>query len=168
MMNILPVFLAHAIALEEESAQRFDELADALEVHHNGEVVELFRKMAHYSRLHLADARKRAEGLDVPHLAPWEFKWPDSESPETVEVFDAHYKMTPYHALSVALASEKRGQAFYADIAETAEDDGVKVLAKEFADEEAEHVALLEGWLARTPPPDDHWAEDMDPPAAVD
>lgn len=168
MMDSLPEFLAHAITLEEESAQRFDELADALEVHHNGEVVELFRKMAHFSRLHLADARKRAEGMEVPHLAPWQYKWPDSESPETVEVFDAHYKMTPFHALTVALDSEKRGQAFYAAVAEGAGNEEIKVLAREFAEEEAEHVALLEGWLSRTPPPDDHWAEDMDPPAAVD
>ncbi|MGC2856391.1 ferritin-like domain-containing protein [Novispirillum sp. DQ9] len=167
-MKDLPEFLAHAITLEEESAVRFDELADALEVHHNGEVVELFRKMAHYSRLHLADARKRAEGLDLPHMAPWQYKWPDAESPETVEVFDAHYKMTPFHALSVAVDSERRGQAFYADVAATCPDAAIKALAAEFAEEEAEHVALLEGWLARTPAPADHWSEDMDPPAAVD
>lgn len=167
-MKDLPEFLAHAVVLEEESAQRFDELADALEVHNNGPVVELFRKMAHYSRLHLADARKRAEGMDLPHIAAWEFKWPDAESPETVGLFDAHYKMTPHHALSVALDSEKRGQAFYAGIAASSADAEIRALAAEFAEEEAEHVALLEGWLARTPPPDDHWAEDMDPPAAVD
>ncbi|MFA7430985.1 MAG: ferritin family protein [Rhodospirillaceae bacterium] len=167
-MNNLAEFLAHAITLEDESAQRFDELADALEVHHNGDVVELFRKMAHYSRLHLADARERATGLDLPRLAAWEYKWPGAESPEAIEVFDVHYKMTPFHALTAALESEKQGQAFYAHIAETAADPGVRTLAAEFAAEEADHVTLLQGWLARTPPPEDHWSEDMDPPAAVD
>ncbi|KJS38625.1 MAG: rubrerythrin [Rhodospirillaceae bacterium BRH_c57] len=167
-MNSLAEFLAHAITLEDESAHRFDELADALEVHHNGDVVELFRKMAHYSRLHLADARKRAEGMDLPHIAPWDYKWPGAESPETIEVFDAHYKMTPFHALTAALDSEKRGQAFYADVAETAKDATLRALAAEFAAEEGDHVNLLQSWLARTPPPDDHWSEDMDPPAAVD
>lgn len=167
-IDSLPEFLAHAITLEDESAQRFDELADALEVHHNGEVVELFRKMAHYSRLHLAEAKERAAGLDLPHLAPWDYKWPDAESPETIEVFDAHYKMTPWHGLSIALESEKRGQAFYADLARTSPNATVREQAAEFADEEAEHVALLENWLTRYAPPGDDWAEDMDPPVSVD
>lgn len=168
-MKTVPEFLAHAITLEEESATRFDELADALEVHHNGDVVELFRKMAHFSRLHLAEARQRAEGLELPHYAPWEFQWPDSESPETVGSDEAHYKMTPHHALLAALASEKRGYGFYVALAHdgTVEAE-VKRLAQEFADEEAEHIALLEDWLTKYPPPDKNWAEDMDPPVSVD
>lgn len=168
-MKTVPEFLAHAIALEEESASRFDELADALEVHHNGDVVGLFRKMAHFSRLHLEEARQRAAGLDLPHYAPWEFQWPDAESPETVGVDEAHYKMTPHHALKAALASEKRGHAFYAGVAHDGTVDGeVKRLATEFADEEAEHIALLEDWLTKYPPPPRNWDEDMDPPVSVD
>lgn len=167
-MKDMAEFLVHAITLEEESAERFDELADALAVHHNDAVVELFRKMAHFSRLHLAEARERAADLDLPHLAPWDYKWPGAESPETVEVFDAHYKMTPWHALSVALDSERRGQTFYAEVAAATQDEAIRAAATEFAAEEAEHVALLEDWLTRYPPPDDDWAEDMDPPVSVD
>lgn len=167
-MKTVPEFLAHAIALEEESAQRFDELADALEVHHNGEVVELFRKMAHYSRLHLAEARDAAKDMELPHYAPWQFEWPDNESPETVEVDEVHYKMTPHHALHAALISEKRGQAFYQGIADTVEDAEVTKLAAEFAEEELGHVKLLEEWLGKYPAPEANWAEDMDPPVSVD
>lgn len=168
-MKTVPEFLAHAIALEEESAQRFDELADALEVHHNGEVVELFRKMAHFSRLHLEDAKQRAAGMDLPHYAPWEFEWPDNESPETVGGDEAHYMMTPHHALVAARASEKRGHDFYAGVAHDGTVEGeVKRLAQEFADEEAEHIALLDGWLTKYPAPPKDWAEDMDPPVEAD
>jgi rubrerythrin len=167
-MKTVPEFLAHAIALEEESAQRFDELADALQVHHNGDVVELFRKMAHYSRLHLAEARDAAKGMELPHYAPWQFEWPGAESPETIEVEEAHYKMTPHHALSAALTSERRGEAFYSHIAATVEDAEVIRLAKEFSQEELGHVKLLEEWLGKYPLPEENWAEDMDPPVSVD
>ncbi len=167
-MKTVPEFLAHAIALEQESAERFDELADALQVHHNGEVVELFRKMAHYSRLHLAEARDAAKGMDLPHYAPWQFEWPDAESPETIEVDEVHYKMTPHHALNAALISERRGEAFYRGITENVEDEEVVRLAAEFAEEEAGHVKLLEDWLGKYPLPEDNWAEDMDPPVSVD
>lgn len=167
-MKSVPEFLAHAITLEEESATRFDELADSLEIHHNGEVVELFRKMAHYSRLHLAEARDAAKDMTLPHYAPWQYEWPDSESPETMAIDEAHYKMTPFHALSAALETERRGRDFYAHIAETVDDDAVVTLAKEFAAEEQVHVTLLEDWLKRYPKPEENWAEDMDPPVEAE
>jgi rubrerythrin len=167
-MKTVGEFLAHAIALEEESAVRFDELADALEVHHNAEVTELFRKMAHYSRLHLAEAKEMANGVDVPHIKPWEFEWPDEEAPETPEIEGTHYLMTPYHALALALESEKRGQGFYQGLADTHENKDVRTLAKDFADEEAEHVKLLSDMIQRYPAPKEGWDEDMDPPNVAD
>lgn len=167
-METVEDFLAHAVALEEDSAVRFDDMADALEVHQNHEVTELFRRMAHYSRLHLAEAQKMAEGLNLPHFKPWEYKWPDAEPPETPEMDATHYLMTPHHALVMALDSEKRGQAFYADLATHNANETIRELAAEFAEEEAEHVALLETMLAKYPEPSDDWDEDMDPPVAVD
>ncbi|GAB3459220.1 ferritin-like domain-containing protein [Insolitispirillum peregrinum] len=168
MITTVPEFLAHAITLERESAERFDELADALEVHHNGDVVELFRKMAHYSRLHLAEARDAARGLTLPHYAPWEYHWPDAESPETVEIDEVHYRMTPHHALIAAKQSEERGHAFYALIASTCPNAEVQAMAAEFAAEEQMHIRLLLDWLKKYPPPGEHWAEDLDPPVSVD
>ncbi len=167
-MDTLEEFIAHAIALEEDSAIRFDDMADALDVHQNHEVTELFRKMAHFSRLHLAEARKLGEGLDLPRLKPWEFKWPDAEPPETPGTDETHYLMTPHHALVMALDSERRGHDYYAGLAEAHDNARIRELAAEFADEEAEHVALLEAMLTRHPPPPEDWNEDMDPPAAVD
>ena len=39
----LPEFLAHAIALEHEAAERYLELADMMEAHRNDPVSALFR-----------------------------------------------------------------------------------------------------------------------------
>ncbi|NCF63809.1 MAG: rubrerythrin, partial [Gammaproteobacteria bacterium] len=45
----LDIFLTYSVALEEEAAERHDELADMMDVHNNPEVAETFRKLAHYS-----------------------------------------------------------------------------------------------------------------------
>ncbi|ABC23520.1 ferritin-like domain-containing protein [Rhodospirillum rubrum] len=167
-MKSVEDFLAHAVALEEDSALRFDELADALDVHNNAEVTEIFRKMAHYSRLHLREARDLAEGRTLPHIRPWEFEWPDAEAPETPMVDGTHYLMTPHHALKLALDSEIRGRDFYQGVADKTENPRIRDLALEFAGEESEHVALLDEMLTRYPRPEADWDEDMDPPVVVD
>jgi rubrerythrin len=166
----LGVFLLHAVVLEDEAASRYDELADTMEVHHNDEVAGMFRQMAGYSRLHLAEAtehaRHHAGGL--PELKPWEFDWPGAESPESGRVDATHYLMTPHHALKVALAAETSAREFYAHVAEQARKDDIRMLAAEFAAEEGEHVKALERWLERYPPPRRAWDEDLDPPVSVD
>ncbi|AWK86435.1 ferritin-like domain-containing protein [Azospirillum thermophilum] len=145
------LFLAHACALEEEAANRFSDLAEAMKTYGNQEVASFFGKMAEFSRLHLAEARKRSGFRDIPALAPEEFQWPDGESPEAASMEGSHYLMTVDYALDLALDSERRGQAFYAEVARTTGDPEVRMMAEEFAQEEAEHVAELERWVARFP-----------------
>jgi rubrerythrin len=166
-MDTLEQFLAHALRLEQDAAERFDELADALMVHHAApEVVDLFRRMAHFSRLHHAEATARAEGRDIPSYKSWEYEWPNQESPENALWDDTHYKMTPWHALHTALASERAGYDFYKNLRDTHPNPQIRALAAEFTEEEAEHVAELEKWLEDTPPPPADWHEDMDPPGS--
>ena len=38
--------LAYSLAIEQEAAERYAELADQMEVHNNHEVAELFHKLA--------------------------------------------------------------------------------------------------------------------------
>ena len=66
-METVEEFLAHAIQLEREAADRFSQLADAMESCGNREVAKLFRQLADYSRLHLADARLRSGFRDIPN-----------------------------------------------------------------------------------------------------
>lgn len=145
------LFLAHACALEAEAAARFSDLAEAMKTYGNQEVATFFGKMAEFSRMHLADARKRSGFRDLPELSDGEFQWPDGESPEAASMEGSHYLMTVEYALELALDSERRGQGFYADVARTTTDPEVRMMAEEFAAEEAEHVAQLERWVARYP-----------------
>lgn len=167
-MNDLALFLAHAIALEAEAAERYDELADAMEVHNNPDVAGMFRKQAEYSRLHLAEVTATANGLDLPKLKPWDYQWHSAEGPESAPIERTHYLMTPYHCLHLALQNERRSHQYYADIAHRSENPRVRTLARQFADEEAQHVIMLEKWAGTVSEPEADWDLDLDPPVVAD
>lgn len=168
MPNDIATFLAHAVALEREAAERYAELADTMEVHNNAEVAALFRKLSDFSKLHLDEVQAIAAGYDLPTLKPWQYQWQDGESPEAVPSDRAHYMMTPYHCLHLALFNEKKGHAYYADQAHRAIDPEVKNYAQLFANEEAEHVVMLEKWVATVKSPEENWDLDLDPPSEVE
>ena len=161
-------FLAHALAFENEAAERYDELADTMDVHNNQEVAQLFRRMAGFSRMHADAVKGRASTVALPHFKPWEFQWKDGEGPEVTPVDRTHYLMTPFHCLQLALHNEERGRDFYQEVADSSSDAEVKRLAKQMADEEQEHVLVLQQWLARTPEPEPNWDLDLDPPTVAD
>jgi rubrerythrin len=167
-MSEIANFLAHAIALEAEAAERYGELADAMEVHNNPDVAEMFRKQAEFSRLHWADVKATAKDLDLPKLKPWEYRWLSTEGPESAPVERTHYLMTPYHCIHLALQNERRGHQYYADVAYKTEDPEVRRLATQFAEEEAQHVVMLEKWAANVAEPAADWDLDLDPPAVSD
>jgi rubrerythrin len=168
MTTKVATFLAHALAMEIEAADRYDELADTMEVHNNPDVAELFRQMSNFSRLHAASVAERTTGHDLPALKSWQYRWNTPEPPEVGAVEGTHYRMTPYHALSFALDNERRGRDFYASLARTGEDADIRRLAAEMAAEEDEHVAELERWIARVPRPETDWADDPDDAVVAD
>jgi rubrerythrin len=163
-MTDLDTFLAYSVALEEEAAERHDELADMMEVHNNPEVAETFRKLAHYSRLHAQEIRDRSQGAELPRIAPWDFGWETMEGPETADIGDMNYLMNTVQALRVAMGNEQRAHQFYSAIGKESPDPEVRALAAEFADEEQGHLALLQEWLSKMPEGSDEDAFDPDPP----
>ena len=144
-------FLTHAIQLEREAARRYEELSAAMGTDGNKELKAFFGKMAHYSRLHLAQATARGGFRDIPTLAPEEYEWPEGVSPETAGWAGVDAQMSPRAALELALDGERCGHAYYAAVAATTLDAELRALAGEFADEEAEHVRELEKLLAACP-----------------
>jgi rubrerythrin len=168
MTTPVATFLAHALAMENEAADRYDDLADTMEVHNNPEVADLFRQMSHFSRLHAASVAERAAGHDLPELKSWQFRWNTPEPPEVGAVEGTHYLMTPFHALSFALDNERRGRDFYAAEAAQSLDAEVRHMAAEMTQEESDHVAELERWIERTPKPETDWADDPDEATVAD
>lgn len=148
-MDPISIFLAHAVELECESARRYEELAESMRAYGNKAVEKFFRKMATFSRKHLADAIARGGFRRLPVLQPHEYTWPGGVSPEKFGWIGVDAMMDVHLALELALDSERRGQAFYAGFASAFADPDVRHMALEFAAEEAEHVAELEKWIDR-------------------
>jgi len=155
-------FMVHAMELEVASSDHYEELADAMEVHNNLEVAELFHKLANYSRLHGEEVQQRAAHLELPKITPWDFKWKCPSAPESFCMEDAHYLMTTTQALEIALFNEIRGRDFYQSVADNTSSEAVRKLALEMVEEENWHVEMLREWqanLQETVPLDD-----LDPP----
>ena len=150
-MNSIEEFLANAVKLEEDAANRFSDLAETMRIYGNTEVAGFFAQMAEFSRMHLAEARARCGFRDVPKLNEETSPWADGESPEAASMAASHYLTTVESALDAALNSERAGLAFYADVAASTSDPEIRMMAESFAEEEAEHVAELERWRSRYP-----------------
>jgi rubrerythrin len=147
-MESVEEFLAYAIKLESEAAQRFGQLADVMQSSGNGAVAKLFRQLSEYSRMHQAEAQARSGFRDIPKLSPTDFVWPDLESPEAAAIWAADPMLGRGEALEVAMQAELAGLRYYQAVFDTTDDPEIKVLAKEFVAEESEHVAALEKWIA--------------------
>lgn len=165
MSYTLPEFLAHAVALEQEAADRYLELADMMEAHRNDAVAAVFRDMARFSQMHRDSIKSTVGAIELPQLKSWQYRWRSPPEVGGEEGFD--YMIEAYNALKYARANELRAMHYYRSVAEESAEVEVLRLATEFASEETEHVAALDKWIALTPRPSAAWKDDPDslPPA---
>ncbi|MCC6377463.1 MAG: rubrerythrin [Burkholderiales bacterium] len=164
----IPALMAWALWLELDAAERYRELADAMEMHNNREVGALFRKMETIEGKHAESIMHSMEWTSPPPRPRGEAPWPGFEAPENVAHEDVHYLMQPWHALTLALKGEERAVRFFTALANESTVPAVQAAAREMAAEEQEHVDLVRAWLARVPPPDERWRDDPDPPRYLD
>lgn len=168
MIGSTEELLAYSLAMETEAVERYNDLADQMEMHHNYEVADLFRKLAKIEGLHIDNVSKASAGKQLPNLLAWEYEWEDGESPEGGSMGEAHYLMQPWHAIELAMHGEQRAVAFFRHVAESTKDENVLKMALELAAEEEEHVDLLQKWQERFPRPAKGWDDDLDPPAILE
>ncbi len=160
--------LALAYQIEADAVQRYTELAEQMETHNNQELVSVFRDLARAEGIHAEGIRKMAGDIDLMAQAQRLGRWKKGGSPEEADLGAAHYLMTPWHALQLALTGEKQALAFFTSIVDSTKDAKIKEMAAEFVEEEAEHVNLVYRLLRKYPQPPDTWSEDDDPPMAQD
>jgi rubrerythrin len=149
---------AHSIAIEREAAERYAEFAERMADLGNTAVAEVFVMLASVEAQHLRQLQRRTEGVALPRLDAHSYRWLDAGAPKAVARELVFRLMTPRNALVIALGAEKRAQAFFEHVLMTAADAALRELACEMAADEAEHVALIERLLARTPDPLVDWA----------
>jgi rubrerythrin len=147
-MQSVEEFLAYTIKLEQDAAGRFGQLADAMDASGNREVGKLFHRLSNASRAHLNEARARSGFREIPVMEPRDFMWPDEESPESAAIWAADPLIGRRQALEVALAAETAGLEYYRNIFVTTTDPEIKMLARQFVDEESGHVTALQKSLA--------------------
>lgn len=163
-VQTVPQLLAHALAMETEAAERYGELADQMETHRRTAVAAIFRRLEIAEKKHLDDLTAMCKDVSLPHYAPWDFKWRGNESPEAIDIGRVHYQLTVREAVLLALEHERRATQFYGDVADAAHAPDVIALARQFADEEREHIDWLEACLAECGAEESKASEDPDPP----
>ena len=142
-------FFGYAVKVEQDAAIHYDQLGAAMEKVGNAEVAKLFRELADYSRLHLEEAKRRAGAIDYNLHVPANYVWPDHATPERTDLLTGDPALSRLGALKAALLGERRGLEFYHSVAGFSKDREIVKQAKEFVKEEAEHVEILERWIAR-------------------
>jgi rubrerythrin len=138
---------AHSLAIEREAYKRFLELErfmrDAGMDHIADELEKIGREeQEQYEALALGTAERQ-----LPQIEDWEYAWHylgrDADT--------ARAPRSTREVLEMALATERRAQNFYIDVAEHATEDAVCAFAAEMAADEQRHVTRLEQLLAREP-----------------
>jgi rubrerythrin len=152
-----PELYAHALAIEREAAERYTEFSQRMLDLGNEAAARVFASLARFETEHLMALERRTEGVALPQLPPSEYRWLGSAAPETVAREFVFRLMSPRDALAIALGAEKRTQAFFEWALITTADPALRVLAREMAAEESEHIALLERLLAELPDPVIDW-----------
>lgn len=156
----LPELFSYSLAIEREATKRYAELERFLRDAGAEHVADEFEGIGHEEREQYEIIALGTSGRDLPQLAGWELSWHfaacavEKRAPRSVR-----------QAIAMALALERRTQAFYNDVAENAPRDAVRAFAAEMANDEQRHIRRLEILLEREPDPADLELADGLPPA---
>jgi rubrerythrin len=151
LIQTAPELYAHAIAIEEEAASRYSELAEHMEDEGREDLARLFAMLAATEAEHLEALERRTEGVELPGIAAGQYSWLFTDAPETAARELVYRLMTPRQALAIALAAERRAQGFFEHVSWSASDPALRALAREMAAEEREHVELIAAMLDELP-----------------
>lgn len=138
-----------AVLIEEEARDRYEELAEQMELHHTPEAARFFRFMASNEEKHRVSlaTRRAASFAAAPRQVSRTMLF-DIEAPEYDE---ARASMSLRQSLAAALRSEEKAHAFFVAALEVTVDPAVRELFAELRDEELEHQHLVQRELERAP-----------------
>ena len=144
----LPELFSYSLVLEREAARRYTELEGYLRGRGADELADELEKLGREEQEQYEIIALGTAGRELPPVAGWELGWYfDGEDLRGLRV-----PRNPGEALVIALAFERRSQAFYNDVATNARADAVRAFAAEMSADEQRHIARLEALLARDAP----------------
>ena len=141
----LPELFSYSLVLEREATKRFAELEHFLRKVGVERLADEFEKIGREENEQYQLIALGTSGRDLPELAGWELSW--HFMGEAIQV--RKFPRSTREAIAMALAFERRTQAFYSDVAENARDDAVRAFAAEMSNDEQRHVSQLEVLLER-------------------
>ena len=148
-----------AILIDEEAEERYEELADQMEVHHTPQAASFFHRMSSEEAKRGSQLRERRGRLfaDSPPTVSrsmlWDVKAPDYDQ---VRAF-----MTLREAMRTALGAEEKAHAFFVAALPRINDPEVKALFEELRDGEAQLQEQVRNDLAELPPEPEVSPEDF-------
>ena len=137
------------ILIEEEAKDRYQELADNLDVHNTGEAAQFFRFMVTCEAKHgeeLQEKRRELFGEEpssVDRSVLWDVEAPGYESTKTF--------MTLRDALEVAMAAERKAFEFFDGALVEVTDSEVRELFTVLRQEEVEHMEMVREQMKKVP-----------------
>ena len=143
----LPELFSHALLIEGEATRRFAELEKVMREAGIDHLAEEFESIGREEREQFEALTVGTAGHDLPEVPDWEF---DSyfQGPQG---WKPRKPRSAREALGLAIATERRAQNFYADVAESSRNDALSAFAAEMAADETRHIQRLEQLLAREP-----------------
>jgi len=156
-MDSVTGLLTRALAIEREAAARYADFARFMADHSRDELAALFALLARREDGHARDLEERLGTADLPVATDAADRWLEAGPPSPAAREWLLRLIGPRDALVIALSAERRAHDFFAGLAATSADDGIRRLAEELAEEEAAHAAQLERLLAAEPDPHIDW-----------
>lgn len=149
-----------ASLIELEAKQRYTEFAESLGTRGVDDAGAVFRSMA-------ANETKHCEEIATRRLAlfgnqPARVSLDDLFDVEAPSTGDVRWNMSAFKAYQLALHSEQKACAFYAEALDHVTHADVRALFEELRDEEDEHVRMLVKIIANLPPSAEVELEDED------
>jgi rubrerythrin len=139
-----------AILVDEEAEERYQELADQLELHHTEEAAAFLHRMSSEEGRQATELRQRRQQLfpdaerKVGPPALWDVKTPGYD--------EVHVFMTLREAMQVALGAEEKAEAFFEAALHKVRDEEVAVFFRQLRAEEARLREQVERDMAALPP----------------
>ena len=155
--NLIELY-AHSLAIEREAFKRFVELERFMRECGMDTIADEFEKIGREEQEQYEALALGTCDRELPQIAEWEYAW-HYLGPQADKV---RKPRNAREALKIALATERRAQNFYIDVAEHAMDDAVCAFAAEMAVDEQRHIQRLEQLLAREPAEQSKPAEDAE------
>ena len=137
------------ILVEEEAMERYQELADNLDVHNTGDAAQFFRFMVGCEAKHGEELKEKRRELfgEAPSSVDRSMLW-DVEAPgyDATRTF-----MTIQDALKVAMAAERKAFEFFDGALPEVTDAEVRELFTELRQEEVEHMEMVREQMKKVP-----------------